>query len=1374
MPNTSKKYNSINDSSAQALRNNQNVLELLTKIDQALNSNDSYVTAKTVDGAGQETSSQIPTMGHLKQKVDQLFKMVRILSGVDGNPVALQLSDNIFKRVVVADLNIEPKPIPALNAVSVFKADPNHFFDSLLNPKISIQIDLTDKIAPDTRYIESKRFIVEFNQILTVDPNTGTETIELTANGAARKAEFESKYKGKSNIDIVEFVTWLETDGLVNQADDTLLDQEYFKIEPNRLQKKGSFTVLNTDLDVQNKKLWYVLDTLTYYDISDLLNPAKPIELKVGDLVNVNPSDSNVKSTTVYKIVELSTITSEFRVRFEAVYGEEPIPVRLDALSIYSDVVTNRSVKISVGFDQYCVVFIRQIDTNNNLIGMDWSPGVGFWTNELRLDNNNGALFSDYYIKTVYDYGIVLDDLVGKKVPNYFGVKPNAPVLDLANFKVVQINGHLTQTVEAEKIRDLHNQKNNLSSEISQIQTALDKQNKLIQTTSFASTADRKRAEDELTLLTTKLSTKTATKFTVVQDILANKKNLNKIPAVFHVRGFFAMPAAAESTKTVPQEVVQFEIWYRKLSKSGTENEILTISDIDNNASRASSSINTTAQENVSRPKTVNGAFSNWVRIKSDGRKRIQDTITQEWKWQIEDVSDANTPNINQIDISIEPGEIIELKVKSLSEAGWPETPVESDFSNTIQVIFPDDLNSVLNEDEFILKEAQAEDMKIKFERSLEDRNLSLHLNTGYRVGDVYYAHRSPHIDSGFKDTQGNVINLYDQLLAMVSKITSLEELVSRAKGILEVYLDDNGNRIRLFNGNNLSFNLNLEDYMTPTKIGVAGAAVDSTSRTYKNDLIVIQQYTLLLKNSAETAQLGLLSYRGYGDAAGMTPFTMAYDGKYRSGTDRGIQAIWTTSDSTILTTSATVDENNAGALSVLQTPKYRATQKNNQWLWLVTKDLNGNYIYDSEVGQNYATFASPYLLNELWQTPAANYVSAAGATNSGVTVTVSTTASLKVGMTVRVTSGTGAFLNNTTVVTINSGTTFTVSVAPSVNLSASAVVTGSFNAGSLIHTTITKRDYNLGFLTGTSQGVPVNSSNITAISDAVNWNVTELYNASLNLGTNGYMASTIHPVVSGFTDIVDTSTQLVKYMKAGESNLISIPIYIFVKPYTGTLVTSQLNPAVPFDDTNYRGTGDMPVVATASNIKKVGNNLQVLMTDSNSANIIIVGDRVVLSGFIDPNLTSTTNNVNDKPLAVVAKSGNWIELAYNPVSLSGTAVTDAAGVIKHVHKKYKRSTVIASSSEYTGVGTELEAYNVLGTVGSDSREVANYVEIKTTTATPTPAKHNKKIRFFFEEENSARPFELQLNFNITQYKPIQIQQSGNGFNPIGQQSQSA
>jgi hypothetical protein len=690
MPSNNKKYNSINDQIAQQLRNNQNTIELLTKLDQSLHSNDSYVTVTVVDSNGKQVNAQFPTIGFFKQELDRVSKAIKILSGIEGNPAAMQIAQNTYKRIITADLNFEPKQIKDLQPVTIFKTNPNWIFDSFLNPKISIEIDLTDKIEQDIKTVQSRRFIVEFDKSVTIDSN-GEEQVTLTTLGQQRQTEFIDKYKGKSDIDMIEFVTWLDSPGLINRVDDTLIDEDYFRIEPNRLQFKGNFSVLNTEVDTLNKKLWYILDTLTYFDISDVEAPPKPVLLKPGDLVNVKPNIAGVTSTTVYKVLEISTITSDFRVRFEALYGEEPIPVRLSALAFYSATVPIRKVRVSVGFDEYNVTFLRSVDDDNNLIGQDWSPGIGYWTNELKLDNAAGESFSEYYIKNVYDYGLILEDLVQKKVPNYYGIKPNAPVLDVANFKVVQTNLHLTNTVEAEQIRDLHNNKNNLLSEISQIQEAVDKQNRLIETTVFESQADRKRAEDELFTLQSKLDTKNKTKVTTIQNILASQKNLNKIDPSFKVRGFWPMPLAVSNTKTAPQETVQFEVWYKKTNKSGAENPIATFENLNNDAARQSSSQNTTASENLSKPKTVNASFSNWTKFKTDARKRTQDPITKQWKWEIEDVASADTPNINQLEIDISPGEVVQIKIVGLSEVGWPEAPVESDFSNLIEIPFPDD-----------------------------------------------------------------------------------------------------------------------------------------------------------------------------------------------------------------------------------------------------------------------------------------------------------------------------------------------------------------------------------------------------------------------------------------------------------------------------------------------------------------------------------------------------------------------------------------------------------------------------------------------------------------------------------------------------------
>jgi hypothetical protein len=68
-------------------------------------------------------------------------------------------------------------------------------------------------------------------------------------------------------------------------------------------------------------------------------------------------------------------------------------------------------------------------------------------------------------------------------------------------------------------------------------------------------------------------------------------------------------------------------------------------------------------------------------------------------------------------------------------------------------------------------------------------------------------------------------------------------------------------------------------------------------------------------------------------------------------------------------------------------------------------------------------------------------YTSAAGATNSGTTITVTSTTGLEIGMLVTVTAGTGAFAAGTTVADIASSTEFTVSTTLTTPLSSGAVI---------------------------------------------------------------------------------------------------------------------------------------------------------------------------------------------------------------------------------------------------------------------------------------------------------------------------------------------
>jgi hypothetical protein len=79
-------------------------------------------------------------------------------------------------------------------------------------------------------------------------------------------------------------------------------------------------------------------------------------------------------------------------------------------------------------------------------------------------------------------------------------------------------------------------------------------------------------------------------------------------------------------------------------------------------------------------------------------------------------------------------------------------------------------------------------------------------------------------------------------------------------------------------------------------------------------------------------------------------------------------------------------------------------------------------------------------------------YTSSA-ATSSGTAVTVGSTTGLVVGMTVEVTSGTGAFAANTTVASITSNTVFVVSQAPTTALSGTATAIRGIGTAHTIYT---------------------------------------------------------------------------------------------------------------------------------------------------------------------------------------------------------------------------------------------------------------------------------------------------------------------------------
>jgi hypothetical protein len=174
-------------------------------------------------------------------------------------------------------------------------------------------------------------------------------------------------------------------------------------------------------------------------------------------------------------------------------------------------------------------------------------------------------------------------------------------------------------------------------------------------------------------------------------------------------------------------------------------------------------------------------------------------------------------------------------------------------------VDFPDDLNSVINENSFILQEATKEDLKVSMETELESRGLTEHLADTTTLNNKTFHHESNKILSGFKDDNGVALDLFEYLRNLEDKIKGLEEKIKRAKGELEVVILRNNQEFVIKNNSTTTFNVECEDYLDDyTSTGVP------SGRVYQNNIYVVKDFVVKVNNVAIESPLGLLSNRTY------------------------------------------------------------------------------------------------------------------------------------------------------------------------------------------------------------------------------------------------------------------------------------------------------------------------------------------------------------------------------------------------------------------------------------------------------------------------------------------------------------------------------
>ena len=630
----------------------------------------------------------------------------------------------------------------------------------MMNPYLYADVDLSNCIPIETERVLIQRYIINC-----------VNTKQLSY--------FDSL---KNNSTKIEYKNFLR--GLLNNDISYILDENYYDIPPIRKRYSGEFEIariLENTLSSDGKNILgrIVLKSLLYTDNNSGIE--NTIRLSKNDILEIKENPI----TTRYMVTSVDHSTNEIKIK--RLEGYTPITNKT-VFGIYSKNVKKVSVEIPVSFDKREVIFVKAIDRDSNIPSNKWSPGIAFHTNELKYVSPKGEVtrLDTFYKKNVVDFGNIILSYSKDFYPSIVeGIKPAAPILhydaeddSASDFKIVQINKQLSEGTEKNTFKKLIADKELTLSQINNNNKLLEEQKEFIQTTKFTTTTEKLNAQNKLAEYVKNQSTYTSLYNSIVNQIKAQYAATYIEKPKYRVRGFWSIPSPKISKSSGPQQIIQFKVRYRYLSESGVANkeEEFTYLDGSTNAT---------------------GRFSNWNEILTPMRRRVKG-IDGKYSWEKINTSDPDQININQLDLPIQNGEQIEIQIKSISEAGFPTNPMESDWSDSVIIAFRDfpelqgdDISEVIAQNRI---DASVANIMDSF-----TGNANAHMSSSFYTNDKYFAHNAESITSGFLSPEQTPITLHDKLYDLQNQITAINEYIERQSASIEVKLIDGEDNTKIY-----------------------------------------------------------------------------------------------------------------------------------------------------------------------------------------------------------------------------------------------------------------------------------------------------------------------------------------------------------------------------------------------------------------------------------------------------------------------------------------------------------------------------------------------------------------------------------------------
>lgn len=715
-----------------------------------------------------ENKYALPSFINLENKINLLASNFENLINAPESGEAFFNMDGNSRSIQVRSYTSTPNSLTLPN-IENFEFESNNKFKDFVTPRPYVKIstkslpnDITNVVVK--KIIPTNPILIEyFKSQLTKDDK------DLTSNSYAYKDLYKILSQYTIEKDYIEY--------------DTKVD---LPIRKNI--GSGTYVIENIIEDVIDENLDNYIKIKFRNDISDsnymnslkyrLFDETIEKSLKVGDQLVTYEGNAKMEIVEIYpnsNIVRIKVLHGEYLNLFPSSTNDISKISPLSKIRFYSpiDFDEDKFVKVTLEEDQYIFIAIAAL---NDRMNVQSSWGNGLILNTYNLINNN-IKFEEYYKKNVNNIGDILLEISSMMTntltqfdeSEFNSLVQYKPVIDQNNLLVLQINKHLNNSIAVQNIRSMYSQKKELQSKLKDIQNEIDNINNILANTSFDDTTGiRISYTNQLNLLITERNTLSMSISKLLDDI-ALAANNSEVPienAKYRIRGFFDL-----SSLTEKEHIRGIRVQYRY-----------------KNVDQEQGSAHTIGEKFI---------FSDWICMNGFDREKIP-TYNNGYKFSIETLNDdVNEPSFNQIDIPISQGETVDIRLKVVYDYGWPFVNTSSQWSNIINISFPEEyLKDVQILD--IISENNNEIETYRFNNIIKEEGIPDHVGDRIIDQDITYYHKPENIASGFYTSERRIIPLKDKLITINDTLMSLMDEIQSGSESLNVSIKHGHTLVKL------------------------------------------------------------------------------------------------------------------------------------------------------------------------------------------------------------------------------------------------------------------------------------------------------------------------------------------------------------------------------------------------------------------------------------------------------------------------------------------------------------------------------------------------------------------------------------------------